>query len=64
MYELAQAEQSENDEGFTIDGITILIEPEVIRHIDEDIIIDHKKNYGFILKTSFEILSFGMKLVK
>ncbi|WP_335493882.1 hypothetical protein [Neobacillus niacini] len=36
----------------------------VISHLDGDITIDHKKNYGFILKNDYEILTFGMKLKK
>ncbi|MDM5329962.1 hypothetical protein [Neobacillus sp. CF12] len=49
---------------FKVDGITILIDPLVVNHLDGDIVIDHKKNYGFILKNSYEILKFGMKLNK
>jgi len=64
MYELAQVEQSENEEIFKVDGITILIDPLVIRHLDGDIVIDHNKNYGFILKNSYEILTFGMNFKK
>lgn len=64
MYELAQVEQAENEEIFNADGITILIDPLVIRHLDGDIVIDHSKNYGFILKNSYEILTFGMILKK
>jgi Fe-S cluster assembly iron-binding protein IscA len=64
MYELAQVEQAENDEVFKIDEITILMDPLVISHLEGDIVIDHKKNYGFILKNSYEILTFGMKLIK
>jgi Fe-S cluster assembly iron-binding protein IscA len=64
VYELAQVEQINNDEIFKVDEITILIEPLVISHLDGDIVIDFKKNYGFILKNSYEILSFGMKLIK
>ncbi|MEH7095583.1 hypothetical protein [Neobacillus vireti] len=64
MYELAQVEQSENEEIFNVDGITILIDPLVIDHLDGDIIIDHNKNYGFVLKNSYEILTFGMNLKK
>ncbi|ULT55091.1 hypothetical protein L1999_18380 [Neobacillus drentensis] len=64
MYELAQVEQAENEEIFNVDGITILIDPQVIRHLDGDIVIDHNKNYGFILKNSYEILTFGMNFKK
>jgi hypothetical protein len=64
VYELAQVELINNDEIFKVDDITILIEPLVINHLDSDIVIDHKKNYGFILKNSFEIITFGMKLIK
>jgi Fe-S cluster assembly iron-binding protein IscA len=64
MYELAQVEQLNNDEVFKIDEITILIDPQVISHLDGDIVIDHNKNYGFILKNNFEILTFGMKINK
>lgn len=63
-YELAQVEQISNEESFNIDGMTILIDPVVINHLDEDIVIDHKKNYGFILKNNYEILTFGMKFSK
>ncbi|MED4223942.1 hypothetical protein [Neobacillus cucumis] len=63
MYELAQVEQVENEEVFKIDVITILIDPSVINHLDGDIVINHNKNYGFILKNSYEILTFGMKLI-
>ncbi|KAA0547018.1 hypothetical protein FZW96_13620 [Bacillus sp. BGMRC 2118] len=63
MYELAQAEQAEHDEVFIVGPITILIDPIVIPHLDGDIVIDHNKNYGYILKNNFEILNFGMKLV-
>ncbi|PLS01882.1 hypothetical protein [Neobacillus cucumis] len=64
MYELAQVEQAENVEVFKMDDITILIDPLVIGHLDGDIVIDHNKNYGFVLKNSYEILTFGMKLNK
>ena len=64
MYELAQVEQAENEEIFKVDGITILIDPLVIRRLDGDIIIDHNKNYGFILKNNYEILTFGMNFKK
>ncbi|WP_462412808.1 hypothetical protein [Neobacillus sp. Marseille-QA0830] len=64
MYELAQVEQAENGEGFTTGEVTVLIDPEIIGHLDGDIVIDHNKNYGFILKNNFEILTFGMKLNK
>ncbi|MBM6617906.1 hypothetical protein [Bacillus suaedaesalsae] len=63
MYELAQGEQAENDQVFNVGEITILIDPVVISHLDGDIVIDHNKNYGFILKNNFEVLNFGMKLV-
>jgi hypothetical protein len=64
VYELAQVEQIKNEEVFKVDEITILIEPLVISHLDGDIFIDHKNNYGFILKNNFEVLTFGMKLIK
>ncbi len=64
MYELAQVEQINDEEIFKVDEMTILLDPLVIRHLDDDIIIDYKKNYGFILKNSYEILTFGMKLIK
>ena len=64
MYELAQVEQINNEEIFKVGAITILIDPLVISHLEEDIIIDFKTNYGFILKNSYEILTFGMKLMK
>ncbi|TDL71109.1 hypothetical protein E2R56_18985 [Rhodococcus qingshengii] len=64
MYELAQVEQINNEEIFKVEAITILIDPLVINHLDGDIVIDHKKNYGFILKNNYEILTFGMKLNK
>ncbi|RDU37098.1 hypothetical protein DRW41_10465 [Neobacillus piezotolerans] len=64
MYELAQAEQIKDEEVFKVDEITILIDPQVVGDLDGDIVIDHKNNYGFILKNSFEILTFGMKVNK
>ncbi|MEH7417933.1 hypothetical protein V7266_21910 [Neobacillus drentensis] len=64
MYELAQVEQAENDEVFKIENFTILIDSLVISHLDGDVVIDHNKNYGYILKNSYEILTFGMKLNK
>lgn len=64
MYELAQVEQVNNEEIFKVDGMNILLDPLVINRLNDDIIIDYKKNYGFILKNSFEILTFGMKLIK
>jgi hypothetical protein len=64
VYELAQVEQVNDEEVCKVDAITILIDPLVISHLDGDIVIDHKKNYGFILKNSYEILTFGMKLNK
>jgi hypothetical protein len=64
VYELAQVEQISDEEVFKVDAITILIDPLVVSHLDGDIVIDHKKNYGFILKNSYEILTFGMKLNK
>ncbi|KAA9018341.1 hypothetical protein [Niallia endozanthoxylica] len=63
MYELAQVEQINNEEIFKVDEINLLIDPLVISHLDGDIVIDHKKNYGFILKNNYEILTFGMKLM-
>jgi Fe-S cluster assembly iron-binding protein IscA len=64
VYELVQVEQAEEDQAFKSNDVTILIDPAVISHLDGDVVIDHQKNYGFILKNSFEILTFGMKLVK
>ena len=64
VYELAQVEQRNNEEIVKVEAITILIDPLVISHLDGDIVIDHKKNYGFILKNNYEILTFGMKLTK
>jgi hypothetical protein len=64
MYELAQVEQVNNEEIVKVDGMKILIDPLVISRLDDDVIIDYKKNYGFILKNSNEILTFGMKLLK
>ena len=64
VYELAQVEQINNEEIFKVGAITILIDPLVISHLEEDIVLDHKGNYGFILKNSYEILTFGMKLMK
>ena len=64
VYELAQVEQRNNEEIFKVEAITILIDPLVISHLDGDIVIDHKSNYGFILKNNYEILTFGMKLTK
>lgn len=60
MYELAQVEQVKDEEIFQVDGITILLDPFVMNHLEDDIIIDHRQNYGFILKNSYEILTFGM----
>ena len=60
MYELAQVEQGITAEVFKIDEIAVLIDPLVISHLDGDVVIDHTKNYGFILKNSYEILTFGM----
>lgn len=62
VYELVQVEQVKNEEVFKVDEITILIDPIVIRHLSGDIVIDHKRMYGFILKNSYEVLTFGMKL--
>jgi hypothetical protein len=64
VYELAQVEQINDEEVFKVDAITILIDPLVVSHLDGDVVIDHKQNYGFILKNSYEILTFGMKLNK
>ncbi|WP_043931855.1 hypothetical protein [Bacillus sp. EB01] len=64
MYELAQAEQVNNEEVFKIDDISVLIDPLVISHLEDDIIIDYKQNYGYILKNSYEVLTFGMKLIR
>ncbi|MGM0901580.1 MAG: hypothetical protein ACQEXB_10850 [Bacillota bacterium] len=64
MYELAQDEQTKSDEVFKVDRITVLIDPTVINHLDGDVVIDHNKNYGFILKNNYEILTFGMKFIK
>lgn len=63
MYELAQAEQEGNDEIFKVDKVTVLIEPIVVTHLDGDIVIDDS-NYGFILKNSNEVLTYGMKVAK
>ncbi|RXI96522.1 hypothetical protein DS745_22705 [Anaerobacillus alkaliphilus] len=64
MYELAQVEQVVDVETFRVDEITVLIEPLVVSHLDRDIVIDYTKSYGFLLKNSNEILTFGMKLIK
>lgn len=64
MYELAQDEQTKSDEVFKVDRISVLIDPTVINHLDGDVVIDHNKNYGFILKNNYEILTFGMKFIK
>ena len=64
MYELAQVEQIQDEETFKVDEITIAIDPQAVRDLDGDVILDHKNNYGFILKNSFEILTFGMKVKK
>ncbi|ALC90633.1 hypothetical protein AM500_13195 [Bacillus sp. FJAT-18017] len=64
MYELAQAEQVNNEEVFKIDDISVLIDPLVISHLEDDIVIDYKQNYGYILKNSYEVLTFGMKLIR
>jgi hypothetical protein len=62
VYELAQVEQRNSDEIFKVDSITVLINPSVISHLDGEVVIDHNKNYGFILKNNYEVLTFGMKL--
>jgi hypothetical protein len=64
VYELAQVEQVTNNEVFKVNSITILIDPSVVHHLDGDVVIDHNQNYGFILKNNYEILTFGMKLIK
>ena len=64
MYELAQDEQVEHDEVYLFEEITILVNPEVQAYLDGDIVIDHTKNYGYVLKNDYEILTFGMKLKK
>ncbi|MEH7439985.1 hypothetical protein V7182_21295 [Neobacillus drentensis] len=64
MYELAQDEQVEHDEVYLFEDITILVSPEVQANLDGDIVIDHTKNYGYVLKNDYEILTFGMKLKK
>ncbi|MGG3563871.1 hypothetical protein ABES03_19990 [Neobacillus rhizosphaerae] len=64
MYELAQDEQVEHDEVYLFEEITILVSPEVQAYLDGDIVIDHTKNYGYVLKNDYEILTFGMKLKK
>lgn len=64
MYELAQVEQVGTDDVFTAGNITVVMEPIVVDHLERDIVIEYKSNYGYILKNSFEILTFGMKLVK
>ncbi|WP_413298951.1 hypothetical protein AA0X95_14480 [Bacillus sp. 1P10SD] len=62
MYELAQDEQVEHDEVYLFEEITFLVSPEVQAYLDGDIVIDHTKNYGYVLKNDYEILTFGMKL--
>jgi Fe-S cluster assembly iron-binding protein IscA len=62
MYELAQDEQMENDEVHSNDDISILVNPDSKKYLEGDIIIDYKQNYGYVLKNSYEILTFGMKL--
>ncbi|WP_409271530.1 hypothetical protein V1499_18595 [Neobacillus sp. SCS-31] len=62
MYELAQVEHINDEEVFKVDDITIAIDRQVVSDLDGDIVIDHKNNYGFILKNNFEILTFGMKV--
>ena len=64
VYELAQDEQLEHDEVYLFEEITILVSPEVQAYLDGDIVIDHTKNYGYVLKNDYEILTFGMKLKK
>jgi hypothetical protein len=64
VYELAQVEQIKNSEVFKVGEITVLIDLLVSSHLGGDIVIDHNKTYGFILKNSQEILTFGMKLIK
>nr|WP_263326418.1 hypothetical protein [Neobacillus sp. Marseille-Q6967] len=62
MYELAQDEQEKNDEVYSFEDVSIVVNPESKEHLDGDIVIDYKQNYGYVLKNSFEILSFGMRL--
>jgi hypothetical protein len=64
VYELAQDEQVKHDEVYLFEEITILVSPEVQAYLDGDIVIDHTKNYGYVLKNDYEILTFGMKLKK
>lgn len=64
VYELAQDEQGEHDKAYSFDEITIIVSPEVQATLDGNIIIDHTKNYGYVLKNDYEILTFGMKLNK
>ena len=64
MYELAQDEQVEHDEVYLFEEITILVSQEVQTYLDGNIVIDHTKNYGYVLKNDYEILTFGMKLKK
>jgi hypothetical protein len=64
VYELAQDEQVEHDEVYLFEEIPILVSPEVQAYLDGDIVIDHTKNYGYVLKNDYEILTFGMKLKK
>jgi hypothetical protein len=64
VYELAQDEQVEHDEVYLFEEITILVSPEVQAYLDGDIVIDHTKNYGYVLKNDYEILTFGMRLKK
>lgn len=61
-FELAQDEQAGNDEVYQIDEITILVNPTAKKYLEGNIVIDHKQNYGFVIKNSYEILTFGMKV--
>lgn len=62
MYELAQDEQEKNDEVYSFEDVNMVVNPESKEHLDGDIVIDYKQNYGYVLKNSYEILSFGMRL--
>lgn len=61
-FELAQDEQAGNDEVYQIDEITILVNQTAKKYLEGNIVIDHKQNYGFVIKNSYEILTFGMKV--
>jgi hypothetical protein len=46
---------------YTFDELNLLVNPFAEKHLEGKVVIDYKQNYGYVLKNSFEILSFGMK---